>query len=501
MSTVPFSRQRQAPLPADIAKKLPSNLDAERSVLGAILLDNAAMASADKAGLNALHFSLEQNRKIYACMALLVEEHIPIDLPILTEKLMVTGQLEAAGGAPYIASLPDGMPRVSNVQHYAKIVIDKFQRREIIKAAYALQERAFEDSTATSAELLRGTLTSFDSITVSRKENPIMAVSYKELLTLELPKADPLIDPLVTRAGTFMLYSWSGWGKSWIATEMAFRLAKGIGSIFDGHTGPGGHWPIYGPMRTLYAYGEMHGEKIRQRVKLIAKANDTDDEFEDLAVVSKDYQRIARAARSAHSWRPTIAEDKDRKYFEDILFGEGYGFFVLDNISTLWSASREDESHQVAVLKDWFIDLNARGITILFLQHAGKGGDFLGDSAQVHILDSYVKLSHPGDYRKKEGLRVVLEIEKLREFGDPRWSVPFEATLETSPERGAQWLTRPATAMQKKIAFQMFADGAPATEVLRHLSPTGKELSRATLYRWQKAFKNNATSEATDEDE
>jgi hypothetical protein len=47
----------------------------------------------------------------------------------------------------------------------------------------------------------------------------------------------------------------------------------------------------------------------------------------------------------------------------------------------------------------------------------------------------------------------------------------------------------------------MFANGAPATEILRHLNPSGKGLSRATLYRWQKEFKDNRTSEVREEDE
>ena len=498
MSTVPINRPK--PLPVDIGKKLPSNLDAERSVLGAVLLDNNALLNADKAGLNAEHFFLDQHRITYSHMALLSEERCGIDLVTLTEKLESSGKLESAGGAPYLASLADGMPKVSNVEHYAKIVIEKALRRQIMKAAYALQERAADDEMATASELLAGASVSLASITQTKNENPIMAISYKELLTLELAKADPLIDPLVTRAGTFMLYSWAGWGKSWIATEMAFRVAKGVKDIFGGHSGPGGHWPIYGPVKTLYLYGEMHGERIRQRLQLIGKTHSAGDEFENLAVVSKDYQRIQRAPRSAHSWRPSIALPSDRKFIEDLIFGGGYYFLVLDNISTLWSAAREDESHQVAILKDWFIDLNARGITVFFLQHAGKGGDFLGDSAQVHILDSYLKLEHPPDYRFSHGLRVVVNVEKLREFGDARWGVPFEAQLQVT-DGGAEWLTKPATAAQKKAAFEMFANGAPATEILRHLSPSGKGLSRATLYRWQKEFKENRTSDVREEDE
>jgi len=151
----------------------------------------------------------------------------------------------------------------------------------------------------------------------------------------------------------------------------------------------------------------------------------------------------------------------------------------------------------VAILKDWFIDLNVRGITVLFLQHAGKGGDFLGDSAQVHILDSYVKLEHAPDYRHADGLRVNLHIQKLREFGDPRWSVPFEAKLEIV-DGSAQWLTRPARAGQKKAAYELYIRNVPPTEALKEFQGT---LPRPTLYRWYQEFKEKRSAEPTAEDD
>lgn len=497
MSTVPFSRHRATPLPPDIAKKLPSNLDAERSVLGAILLDNHALVDAVKTDINVSYFSLSQHQTIYAAMAEMTLKQQPIDLVTLTEKLHGDGKLESAGGAPYLASLADGMPRVSNVGHYVKIIKEKWLLREVIRKTYSTMEKAYDES-CTAEEVLSGASASLAELQKPSNENPVVVVPYSELLTLELPKADPLIDPLITVGGTFMIYSYAKFGKSWLATEMAFCVAKGVQTIFGGHEGPGGHWPIFGPMRTLYLYGEMHGERIRERLKLIALAHDTSPEFDGMAVVSKDYQRITRACRAAHAWRPSIATERDRKAIEEVLVAGEYKFLVLDNISTLWSAAQEDQSHQVAVLKDWFIDLNARGITILFLQHAGKSGDFLGDSAQVHILDSWIKLVHPGDYRKSQGMRCIVNVEGVRhELRDPHWAVPFEVQLVTSPERGAEWLTKPAAEALKKSAFEMFGNGAPPMIVLQQM-PT---LSRATVYRWWKEHKDNRSSDLRDGDE
>jgi len=508
MSTVPFTRARQVPLPNDLREKLPTNIDAERSILGGILLENKSITVALKE-LKASDFSVSENQIIFQMMSSIAEEQtareetLAIDLVILTERLQAISKLEAAGGAGYLASLIDGMPRVTNVAHYAKIVREKSQQRRLMHLAYSLQLKAAQGRDGEDEGIESIMKRSIEEITAIREEkasteNPVVVVPYSELLTLELPKADPLIEPLVTRAGTFMIFSWAGWGKSWIATHLAFGVSNGLDVLFGGHEGPGGHWPVYGPMRTLYLYGEMHGEKIRERLKLIGKHFKTEPNFSDLATVSKDYQRIARAPRCAHAWRPSIKDARDRRFIEEFLSGEGYPFLVLDNISTLWSAAQEDQSRQVAELKEWFIDLNSRGITVCFLQHAGKGGDFLGDSAQVHILDSYIKLEHPGDYRRSQGLRVVLSVEKIRhELRDPHWGVPFEAQLVTSPEGGAEWLTRPAMSAMKKTVFEMFSNGAPPTEVLRAFSI----LKRPTLYRWHHEWKEKKSSDTTSSDD
>jgi replicative DNA helicase len=67
-----------------------------------------------------------------------------IDLVTLTDKLHRSGELNAAGGAAYLASICDGMPRVSNVKHYAQIVRETAKLRRLIHACHAIQEQAFD---------------------------------------------------------------------------------------------------------------------------------------------------------------------------------------------------------------------------------------------------------------------------------------------------------------------------------------------------------------------
>jgi replicative DNA helicase len=131
------------PVDTTLEKPLPNNLDAERSVLGAILLDNNALNAAIES-LRPEDFFMDQHRRVFTQMIALAESQQAIDLITLTEELHRRGDLEASGGAPYLASLADGMPRVSNIEHYARIVKEKAMLRNLIHTTHNIQQRAFE---------------------------------------------------------------------------------------------------------------------------------------------------------------------------------------------------------------------------------------------------------------------------------------------------------------------------------------------------------------------
>src|SRR6202142_1834787 len=125
----------------NLERPLPHNLDAERSILGAILLDNHALNPAVEK-LKTDDFFLDPHRRIFERMIALAEAQHAIDLVTLTEDLHRSGELEAAGGAAYLAQLVDGVPRISNVEHYARIVKEKSMLRNLAHVALAIQERA-----------------------------------------------------------------------------------------------------------------------------------------------------------------------------------------------------------------------------------------------------------------------------------------------------------------------------------------------------------------------
>ena len=121
-------------VPASTERTLPHNLDAERSVLGAILVNSEALDLASEV-INPNDFFRDAHRRIFECMSALHERSQAIDFIILKEELQRSGELDEIGGPAYLASLADGVPRATNVEYYAKIVKEKSTLRNLIFAA------------------------------------------------------------------------------------------------------------------------------------------------------------------------------------------------------------------------------------------------------------------------------------------------------------------------------------------------------------------------------
>ena len=130
---------------ADITleKNLPHNLDAERSILGSIILENRALSMAQEI-LREEDFYRESHRKIYRVMGSLTERSAVIDLITLKNELQRAGDLDSVGGPAYISSLIDGVPRSSNVEHYARIVKEKAILRSLIDAGNRIIHLCYE---------------------------------------------------------------------------------------------------------------------------------------------------------------------------------------------------------------------------------------------------------------------------------------------------------------------------------------------------------------------
>ncbi|WP_447974348.1 replicative DNA helicase [Nitrospira sp. Kam-Ns4a] len=130
----------------------PQNLEAEQSVLGAVLLDNAALAKAMEL-LTEDDFYRTAHKKIFQAMLELSEHGEVIDLITLSEHLKTRGELEAVGGAAYLAELVQVVPSAANIRYHSKIVRDKAMLRGLIGTATEVIARGYE-GTGSVDELL-----------------------------------------------------------------------------------------------------------------------------------------------------------------------------------------------------------------------------------------------------------------------------------------------------------------------------------------------------------
>jgi len=99
----------------------PQNIEAEQSVLGAILLDNNALYTAFEL-ITQDDFYKDSNRKIFIAMTELLEKNEPIDIITLTDHLRKKDNLDAVGGTQYLTSLASMIPTSANVRFHSKIV-------------------------------------------------------------------------------------------------------------------------------------------------------------------------------------------------------------------------------------------------------------------------------------------------------------------------------------------------------------------------------------------
>lgn len=129
---------------ADGLKMPPQNIEAERSVLGALMLDKDAIIKVANL-IRIGDFYKDDHNIIYEAMVELYEKREPIDVLSLSNRLEEKGKLDQVGGSSYLAALVSSVPSSSNIAHYAKVVQKKSTLRKLIMAASEITELGYKE--------------------------------------------------------------------------------------------------------------------------------------------------------------------------------------------------------------------------------------------------------------------------------------------------------------------------------------------------------------------
>ncbi|OLD63724.1 MAG: replicative DNA helicase [Acidobacteria bacterium 13_1_40CM_2_68_5] len=229
-------------MPGDITldKDVPHSVEAERSVLGAILVENSAINRAQEI-LKEGDFYRDQHRKIFKVMNHLSDRTSAIDPVTVKEELSRSGELDSVGGPAYIASLLDGVPRSANVEYYARIVKEKAVLRSLIEAGGRIVSTAYEASQDPDDILDQSERLIFQIAQDRLREGfvPMKAIADQSLQTIErlaqhrelvtgLPTGYKVLDEYTSGlqpADLIVLAARPGMGK----TSFALNIAQNIG--------------------------------------------------------------------------------------------------------------------------------------------------------------------------------------------------------------------------------------------------------------------------------
>jgi len=129
---------------SQITKIPPQDIEAEKSVLGAVLIDSSAMNSVAEF-LKAEHFYLPEHKIIFEAMTVSFEKQKPIDLVTIQDELKKDGSLKKIGGKSYLSDLINTVPTSAYIEHYGRIVKDQFTKRKLIEISSRLVTKSFDE--------------------------------------------------------------------------------------------------------------------------------------------------------------------------------------------------------------------------------------------------------------------------------------------------------------------------------------------------------------------
>jgi hypothetical protein len=287
------------------AQQLPQNKDAERSVLGAILLDDRRLETVH---LIAADFAIKEHRRIFSAMLAMRAAQKPIDLVTLCEYMGAERSLGLAGGAAFISALIDGIPSVTNLGQYAAIIKEKARLRKIIEHAEALQRAAFEPhATAEDLErmLTQNTAELQATAHANGNGNGHLGSSLMDFMKMDFPPPEHLVEGLIPRGGSILIVALPHRMKSWFTTSLALACTKEGTAL--------GKLEVQRPVRTMLVQVEDHESIVKSRIgSLITTTQFLGCDPDGVWVVKRsDFQGFtpewcARLKRQAIEWKADL---------------------------------------------------------------------------------------------------------------------------------------------------------------------------------------------------
>ena len=228
------------------------------------------------------------------------------------------------------------------------------------------------------------------------QQNNITVVSYSFILEMDIAPREFLIEPFLTKASTCLMYAKRGVGKTYFSFELIVALAYGKDFL---------NFKIPKPRQVLYIDGEMSLVAVQERLAAIELRMPENCEMIEPLFITPDLQE---------GTMPNLSTPKGQNQLDKVLDSTHVDLVVIDNLSTLCSFGKENESESWLPIQQLILSLRKRGIALLIIHHAGKDGSQRGTSKREDIVDVVICLKQPSDYQPSEGAKFELHYQKAR---------------------------------------------------------------------------------------
>jgi hypothetical protein len=301
-----------------------------------------------------------------------------------------------------------------------------------------------------------------DAVLIDAGADRLRPLDLKEFLHLSIKPREMLLDPILPEKGLAMLYASRGTGKTHVALGIGYAIATGTKFL---------KWTAPKARRVLLIDGEMPAAALQERLaSIVTSAPEVELDPRNIQILAGDLIE-ARGIGNLASTEVQVEIDR---------WLDGVDLLVLDNLSSLTTVIRDNDAESWGPIQEWLLKLRRRGISVLIVHHAGKGGQQRGTSRREDVLDTSISLRHPADYSPVEGARFEIHLEKARGVHGEA-AKPFEAKFDVRDGK-AMWTTRELEDANRARVQALLDDGLSVRDIA---DETG--IPKSTVHRIKKA--------------
>lgn len=287
-----------------------------------------------------------------------------------------------------------------------------------------------------------------DKVNASKPRLTPVCVSLSELLAKHIPPRAPMLSPWLTEQSLSMIYAWRGIGKSWLGLSVGYAVASGCDLL---------GWHAPSKRRVLYIDGELPARVLQSRMALIVGSFDGEPDPDGFQILTPDLQ--------PNGVMPNLSDYGGQEALD--LYADQADLIIIDNLSTLARGGKENEGESWLPVQEWALRHRAKGRAVLFIHHAGKGGQQRGASRREDVLDTVISLRRPIEYNPADGAVFELHFEKARNLtGDE--AQPLDVRL-LGDDNGIRWEYAPAEDGILDRLEALVKDGASRAEIQEEL--------------------------------